>query len=87
LGRYEIEVVIENKPLAKDPEGETILRDLVIRGGYEDVTSVRSGKYLRFAVEAQTHEEAKSRVYKLCNDLRIYNPVVHTCSIKAKDAP
>lgn len=84
MDEYQVEVVIENKPLAKDPEGESILRDLVGRGGYQGVRSVRSGKYLRFAVGAEGPEEAKAKVYKLCNDLRIYNPVVHTCSVKTK---
>ena len=54
---YIIEVIIENKRLAKDPEGETVYRELVNKGGYDDVISVRSGKYLRFVVSAQSLPE------------------------------
>ncbi|MFQ5762385.1 MAG: phosphoribosylformylglycinamidine synthase subunit PurS [Candidatus Bathyarchaeia archaeon] len=81
---FDVEVVIQNKPVARDPEGEIIQRNLVNRGGFEDVTSVRSGKYLLFRLKASSPEEARDRVYSLCNTLRIFNPVVHTCSIQAK---
>lgn len=84
MPEFLVEVVIENKPLAKDPEGDTVCRDLINRGGYQNVKKVRTGKYLRFSVDAQTSEGAKDTVYKLCNDLRIFNPVVHTCEIKLK---
>jgi phosphoribosylformylglycinamidine synthase len=81
---YLVEVIIENKPAARDPEGETICRDLINKGGYEMVTSVRTGKYLRLKVKAKSEKQAKDIVYKICNDLRIYNPVVHTCAISVK---
>ncbi|MFQ6084797.1 MAG: phosphoribosylformylglycinamidine synthase subunit PurS [Candidatus Bathyarchaeia archaeon] len=81
-GRYLIEAIIENKPAARDPEGETIHRDLVIKGGYDSIKSTRTGKYIRFDVEARSLNQAKRTVLKLCNDLRIYNPVVHTLTIR-----
>ena len=37
MTEFMVEVVIENKPVAKDPEGETIQRDLMNRGGYPQV--------------------------------------------------
>jgi len=82
LGTYVLEVVIENKPTARDPEGETILRDLMHRNGFEMVRNVRTGKYLRIEVEAGSSEEAREIVFRMCNDLRIFNPVIHACSIK-----
>ena len=82
---YTVEVIIENKPIARDPEGETIQRDLILRGGYAQVESVRTGKYVRLIVKAESPEEAKKIVFKLCNDLRIYNPVVHTCRIEVRE--
>ncbi len=81
---FEVEVIIENKPAARDPEGETIHRDLLVLGGYERVKSVRAGKYLRMKVEASDEEEAKKLVFDACNKLRIYNPVVHTCTIRVR---
>ncbi|MEM2134525.1 MAG: phosphoribosylformylglycinamidine synthase subunit PurS [Candidatus Jordarchaeaceae archaeon] len=85
MNSYTLEVIIENKPAARDPEGETILKDLINQNGFEMVKSVRSGKYLRINLEAESKEEAKNIVYRMCNDLRIYNPVIHTVSINVKD--
>lgn len=79
-----VEAVIENKPLAKDPEGETVYRDLITKSGYEAVRGVRSGKYLRLTVEAKDADEARDLVSKMFNDLRIFNPVVHSCRITVR---
>jgi len=81
---YVVEVIIENKKLAKDPEGETIYRELVNKSGYDQIQSVRSGKYLRFIVNTKTSKDAKKLVQDLCNDLRIYNPVVHSLQVTAR---
>jgi len=62
---------------SRDPEGETILRDLVLASGVHGVVSVWSGKYLRFTVESNSREEAIKLVRDLCLRLRIYNPSVH----------
>jgi phosphoribosylformylglycinamidine synthase len=80
-----LEIVIENKPAARDPEGETILRDLMNQNGFEMVKNVRSGKFLRVNLEAESREEAKNIVYRMCNDLRIFNPVIHVVTISVKD--
>jgi len=66
-----VEVVVENKPLARDPEGETIHHNLILKGGYSQVTNVRAGKLLRMNVEASSPDEAERLVRKLCDDLRI----------------
>jgi len=81
---YLVEVVIENKASVRDPEGETILKDLLIKGGYKQVKAVRTAKLLKMWVEAENDKDAKGMVSKLCNELRIYNPVAHTCTINAK---
>lgn len=84
MSEYIVEVVIESKPYAKDPEGMTIMRDLMHKTGYESVTSVRAGKFLRIKVNANSAEEAKQYVVKMINELRIYNPVAHIYSIVLK---
>ena len=84
LETYIIEIVIENKPAAKDPEGATIQRDLLNRGGYTQVISVRTGKFIRVKVESESEKAAEELTLKFCNDLRIYNPVVHTIRIEVK---
>ena len=81
-----MQVVIENKPYINDPEGETIHRDLVVKGGYSSVQSVRSAKMLKMAVNARSEKEAEATVKNLCEELRIFNPVVSNCMIKASDS-
>lgn len=85
MNNYVLEIVIENKPAARDPEGETILRDLMNQNGFEMVKNVRSGKFLRVNLEAESREDAKNIVYRMCNDLRIFNPVIHVVTINIKD--
>ena len=77
-----VEVIVQNKPLARDPEGETIHRNLILKGGYEQVTGVRAGKLLRMTVKAKSGQDAENLVRKLCDDLRIYNPAAHTCEVR-----
>ena len=82
LGRFSVRVVVSNREGASDPEGETILRDLVSKSGYRNVKSIRSGKFLRFEVAAEDAVQARSLVRKLCDDLRIYNPAAHSIMVE-----
>ncbi len=77
-----MQVVIENKPYINDPEGETIHRDLVVKGGYSNVSSVRSAKMLKMVVSSKSEKDAEQIVKKLCEELRIFNPVVSNCAVK-----
>ena len=79
---YTVEVIVENKPLARDPEGETIQNNLILKGGYDQVTNVRAGKLLRMSVNTDTPDRARDLVKKLCDDLRIYNPAAHNCQVR-----
>ncbi len=73
---FEVQVIIENKPSMSDPEGQTILNDLVLKGSYSSVKKIRSAKMLKFQIEAKTKQKAQETIKKLCDDLRIYNPMV-----------
>jgi len=77
-------VNIENKHFLDDPEGETILNDLILKEGYHNVVSVRTAKSLRIELFAKDIKEAKSKVEEMCDNLRIYNPIVSCCHIKVK---
>lgn len=79
---YLVSVVIENKPYVSDPEGETILRDLIAKGGYSSVKKVRAAKMLSITIEAGDRKQAEDTVRKLCDELRIYNPVVSNCKVE-----
>ncbi len=83
MDKYLVSVVIENKPYINDPEGETILKDLIAKGGYSSVKTVRTAKMLNITIEAKDRKEAEDTVKKLCDELRIYNPVVSNCKIES----
>jgi len=76
-----IEISLENKPAARDPVAETIKRDLLAKKGYENVSKVRSGQYLRLILKANSEDDAKEIVTNMCNDLRIFNPVTQNLNI------
>jgi phosphoribosylformylglycinamidine synthase PurS subunit len=76
-----VEVIITNKEKARDPVGETIKRDLLAKKGYEMVSNVRSGQYLRFHLSAENEIRAIEIVEDLLNKLRIYNPVTQNFKI------
>jgi phosphoribosylformylglycinamidine (FGAM) synthase PurS component len=78
---WEIEVVLQNKLAARDPTGETIKRDLLVKKGYDMVSSVRSGQYLRFNLDAKDEDHAKEIVLDILNTLRIFNPVTQSFKI------
>ena len=78
---YIVEVVLENKPAARDPVGTTIQKDLLAKKGYEMVSNVRSGQYLRIYINAESEDQAKELVDKMCNELRIFNPVTQNLTI------
>lgn len=81
MGRYLVVVTVENKEQVGDPEGETIKKDLIFRSGHSNVESVRSAKCYNIIINTATQNEAKKEVTKLCEELRIYNPIVSNCSI------
>ena len=81
MAKFLVVVTIENKVQVGDPEGETIKKDLILRSGYSKVESVKSAKCYNIVINTNSEEEAKKDVTKLCEELRIYNPVVSNCTI------
>ncbi|MGQ0605644.1 MAG: phosphoribosylformylglycinamidine synthase subunit PurS [Candidatus Nitrosotenuis sp.] len=84
MSLFEVQVIIENKAGMNDPEGDTILNDLVLKGSFSSVKKVRSAKMLKFQITSSTKQAAESSVKKLCDDLRIYNPMVSKVTFSAK---
>ncbi|MCK4239035.1 MAG: phosphoribosylformylglycinamidine synthase subunit PurS [Candidatus Lokiarchaeota archaeon] len=76
-----VEIVLENKPAARDPVGSTIQKDLMAKQGYDMVSNVRTGQYLRIYVDAENEQSAEKLVEKMCNDLRIFNPVTQNLTV------
>jgi len=86
LAEYDVTVTIENRDGLADPEGETILRDLVLRSGRGGVRSVRTARILRIRVDAADARAAEADVERLCSELRLYNPLVSRASVRAEGA-
>jgi len=85
MSSFTVQVVIENKSGISDPEGETILKDLVLKGKYSSVKKIHTGKVLKFKINEKTKTIAKKKIQKICDDLRIYNPMVSKITIEIFD--
>ncbi|MFZ1076740.1 MAG: phosphoribosylformylglycinamidine synthase subunit PurS [Nitrosotalea sp.] len=81
-----VNVIIENKPEIVDPEGDTILNDLILKDKKTSVKKIRSAKMLRFQIEAKNKDLAEKTVMDLCNEFRIYNPLVSKVSVQTINA-
>ena len=83
---YNVDVIIENKPGINDPEGDTILSDLVLKGKFSNVKKIHSAKMLKFSITEKNKKLAKSKVLKICDELRIYNPLVSKVTVNVNNA-
>ena len=81
LAKYDVDVIIENKPGINDPEGDTILNDLILKGRFSNVKKIRSAKMLKFSINEKTKKLAEAKVLKSCDELRIYNPLVSKITV------
>jgi phosphoribosylformylglycinamidine synthase subunit PurS len=81
MPNFQVSVVIENKPGISDPEGDTILNDLVLKGNNKEITKIRAGTILKFSITEENEESAKNNIIKICDDLRIYNPLVSKVTV------
>ncbi len=53
------------------------------KSGFEEVRSIRAGKFLSVEVEAPDGESAAGLVRKMCDELRIFNPAAHSLTVEA----
>ncbi len=79
---FKVHVTIENKPGISDPEGDTILNDLVLKGSFSSVSKIRSAKMLKFDIKEKNKIQAEKKVQEICDELRIYNPMVSKVTIQ-----
>ena len=83
---FNVHVTIENKPGISDPEGSTILNDLVLKGSFSSVKKIRSAKMLKFTIKEKTKKTAEKKIRELCDELRIYNPMVSKVTLEVVNA-
>lgn len=79
---FNVNVIIENKSGISDPEGETILNDLVLKGTHKTVSKIKTAKMLKFTINEKDKKTAQSKIQDICDDLRIYNPMVSKITIQ-----
>jgi len=84
MSTYVVHVIIENKPNISDPEGDTILNDLVLKSKNSSIKKIRVGKILKFTIEASCKKKAEKTVENICQELRIFNPLVSNIVIETK---
>jgi phosphoribosylformylglycinamidine synthase PurS subunit len=71
---YLAKVFIQLKPTVNDPQGQTIrsgLRQL----GFDNVDSVRAGKYMEIRLDEPAEEAASQKVKEMCEKL-LANPII-----------
>ena len=85
MANFQVSVIIENKPGISDPEGDTILNDLVLKDKNANITKIRSGTILKFSITESNEENAKTTILKICDELRIYNPLVSKVTASAEE--
>lgn len=86
MATFNVHVTIENKPGISDPEGETILNDLVLKGGDSSISKIKTAKMLKFTIKEKDKKSAQDKVQKICDELRIYNPMVSKVTVDVFDA-
>ncbi len=82
---FNVHVTIENKSGISDPEGETILNDLVLKGSHKTISKIKTAKMLKFTIKEKDRKTAQTTVQEICDELRIYNPMVSKVSIDVFD--
>ncbi|QUC65358.1 phosphoribosylformylglycinamidine synthase subunit PurS [Nitrosopumilus sp. K4] len=78
---YDVHVTIENKPGISDPEGDTILNDLVLKGTHSTISKIKTAKMLKFTIKEKDKKTAQKKIQDICDELRIYNPMVSKVTI------
>ncbi len=89
MGIFNVHVTIENKPGISDPEGDTILNDLVLKKQHtannNTISEIKTAKMLKFTMNEENQTTAASKVRSICDDLRLYNPMVSKITVDVFD--
>ena len=73
---YLAKVYVSLKPTVNDPQGLTI-RGGLHELGFNNVSSVRAGKYMEIKVDESDRAKAERQVQEMCQKL-LANPVIET---------
>jgi phosphoribosylformylglycinamidine synthase PurS subunit len=76
---YTVEVIVALKPVVNDPQG-LVVRDSLHRLGFSSVSAVRVGKHIELEVDADSEEDAREVVERMCEQL-LRNTVIEDSRI------
>ena len=62
------------------------MNDLVLKGNFSNVKKIRSAKMLKFSIIEKNKKLAESKVIKICDELRIYNPLVSKVTVNVSQS-
>ena len=77
--KFKVMVEVSLRPGIADPQGATIERALPALG-FDSVHGVRTGKAIRFSIDAGDETEARTRVDELCQRF-LTNPVIEDATV------
>ncbi len=86
MATFTVHVTIENKPGISDPEGDTILNDLVLKGTHKTVSKIKTAKMLKFTIKEKEKKTAQLKIQEICDEIRIYTPMVSKVTVVVFDA-
>ncbi len=97
MEEFKVIATIENKSGLSDPEGRTILKDLVLKEGKKKydcddgdkrkdtdvnhILDIRTAKMLKFTIKSASANAAINEIKGVCERLHIYNPITSTLCV------
>ena len=82
--RYRAHIRVAPKPTVNDPQGDTIAGALG-RLGFNQIESLRAGKYFDVTLEASDASSAEESVRQMCEKL-LANPVIERFELEITEA-
>jgi len=81
---YKATVIIKRKPLILDPQGKAAEQGAKLLG-FDNISSVRIGKYIEFYVKAEDKSAAEKEVKEYCEKL-LSNPIMEDYEYSLEEA-
>ncbi|HEX6349569.1 MAG TPA: phosphoribosylformylglycinamidine synthase subunit PurS [Candidatus Dormibacteraeota bacterium] len=78
-------VIVTPKPVVNDPQGVTVAQGLRTLG-FDEVSTVRVGKYIEIQVGAGNKREARERIEEMCRKL-LANHVIEDYRFEVEEVP
>jgi phosphoribosylformylglycinamidine synthase len=80
---YLAKIYIRLKPTVNDPQGLTI-KGALHNLGFNEVTSVRMGKYVEVKIEENEQNRVQEQVNEMCRKL-LANPIIENYAFELKE--